>query len=536
MRLRSLTFAVASPVRGAASRAVFLLGILAAAGAAFANGSDGVVVLANGNVPESVDLARYYLRVRGIPTNHLCVLDLPAGEVISRTWFEVRLRDPLLEFLREQNLVEQVRRDPKTVDRHESAWTTLSSSVRYLVSMFGVPVRISDSRLAPIRILQNRLHQIGQVDAAAVDSELAVLLLPAYGIGGAKPNPIYNQLTWDEAEPTARLFLVAARLDGPDAATARRLLDDALAAERYGLQGRAYFDGRGLREGNYLRGDYWIREACDRFEREGYECVRDENDPLWGVAFPMEDAAVYLGWYLDHLAGVFSRTGFSFRPGAVAYHLHSSSAEQLRTRTAFWAGPLLSIGAAATMGAVNEPYLNFTPHLDLFADRLCRGHTFGESAWEAISVVSWQISVVGDPLYRPFRHKLEDQTRHLEEDGRPEVDWAYLREVNRMVRSGRFNVALDRLRERLKKRDSPVLREKLGDLLAKNELFSEAGEQYRQVVETAGTAETAVRVGARWTLMLRLLGRGGEAEKIEEGIRQRWKDHPVLPWLDTSRL
>jgi hypothetical protein len=30
------------------------------------------------------------------------------------------------------------------------------------------------------------------------------------------------------------------------------------------------------------------------------------------------------------------------------------------------------------------------------------GYTFGEAAWAAQPVLSWQTTVIGDPLYRPF--------------------------------------------------------------------------------------------------------------------------------------
>ena len=512
-----------------------LAGWLVAAAEVWSADEADTVVLANKNVPESVELAHYYMKARGIPERNLCRLDLPAGEVISRKYYTQQLREPLLEFLRGNDFVVQVPDRAGDDPDSEKNWTTLKSSVRYLVSVYGVPLRIADTPMNYVKRLLGRDEAVASRTDAAVDSELALLLFPNYSLEGPQQNPLYNQLNWIELGGSGRFLLLAARLDGPDPATARRLVDDALVAERYGIQGRGYFDGRGLKSDAYYAGDYWLREACERMRREGYECILDELDPIWGQAYPMEDAGFYMGWYTEDVQGPFLRPDFKFLPGAVAYHLHSGSASTLRFRSQSWAGPLLTCGAAATMGAVHEPYLPFTPQLDIFVHRLCDGHTFGESAYMSLSAVSWQITVVGDPLYRPFRLSLDEQIRNLEADGRPELDWALVRKVNLLVREGRFNLALQFCRTRLAQRESLVLREKLGDLYARNELYPEAGEQYEKAIRQADTAETALRVGARWILILRLLGQKEKADQLEASLRERWKGSPILPWLESSK-
>lgn len=516
---------------------VFVMAAAAAgaAAAAFA-GEEDVVVLANQNVAGSVGLAQYYMKARGIPEDRLCVLDLPEGEAISRVIYEDRLRDPFLEFLREHKWVDQVQRNPQLVRPDETPWTTQSSTVRYVVLMRGIPLQIADTRLRLVGKVADRFRGLSGNDSASVESELMLALMPPYPIKGPSANPFFQQLSFDDAVLPGQAPLVVTRLDGPDVACVRRMIDDAIFAETCGLHGRAYFDSRGvLDQSSYALGDYWIREACERFAREGYECMLDRQDPVWGIAYPMEDVAVYMGWYEEHAVGPFERADFRFRRGAVAYHLHSSSAATLRSGTQFWAGPLLARGAAVTMGAVGEPLLRFTPQLNVFADRLCTGRAFGLSAAMSIPAASWRIAVVGDPLYRPFRHTVDEQIAQLEKEGRPEVEWAYVRKINQFVREGRFNPALDLCREQLKKRDSLVLREKLGDLYAKNELYSEAGVEYEAVIDKAVTAETAVRVAARWLTILLYLGEREKADRLEAAVRERWKGSPVLPWLETAR-
>jgi tetratricopeptide (TPR) repeat protein len=101
---------------------------------------------------------------------------------------------------------------------------------------------------------------------------------------------------------------------------------------------------------------------------------------------------------------------FRFTPGAIAVHIHSFSAATLRDPNANWAAPLLTRGAAATLGNVYEPYLQLTTHLDIFNDRLLHGFTLAESASMATQVLSWMGVVVGDPLYRPYASWLQLET------------------------------------------------------------------------------------------------------------------------------
>ncbi len=120
------------------------------------------------------------------------------------------------------------------------------------------------------------------------------------------------------------------------------------------------------------------------------------------------------------MSGPFTDSGFAFTPGAIAVHIHSYSANTLRSPGANWVGPLLSKGAAASLGNVYEPYLQLTAHLDIFNDRLLHGFTFAESAYMSQRVVSWMNVAVGDPLYRPYASWLELETKR-EKGGKS--DW-----------------------------------------------------------------------------------------------------------------
>jgi len=436
-----------------------LLILCVGCGSVWAQQETQVVVLANAHIPESLELAQYYMQARHIPARNLCVLDLPRTEVITREDYKTRLTKPLLAWLRTNDFVRQY----VDVTSGTTNLVTRAINIRYLVSMYGVPVRISSFSERVKNRLANRLLT---VETAAVDSELCLLLHSVSETHGPVRNPLFARLdpvTFRRSGDD--VFLLCTRLDGPDAASVKNSIDGALYAERYGLQGSAWFDTRGLsRSDSYFAGDHMIEEACERFKREGYVCHLDKDPDLFSADIPMKDAAIYFGWYTLHLSGPFKDPDFRFVPGALAYHIHSSSARLLRTSDAYWAGPLIDRGAAVTMGAVAEPFLRYMPNLALFSDRLCRGFTLGESAYMALPVLSWQITVIGDPLYRPFRYSLDEQIDHLRTDHQPALEWAILRKVNLLLRTGQYLTAKKYCEKEADQLNSTLLQAKLKDL------------------------------------------------------------------------
>ena len=51
----------------------------------------------------------------------------------------------------------------------------------------------------------------------------------------------------------------------------------------------------------------------------------------------MSQIAIYAGWYDGDVSGPFTLPKVEFMPGAFAYHLHSFSADTLRSETSHWA-------------------------------------------------------------------------------------------------------------------------------------------------------------------------------------------------------
>jgi hypothetical protein len=309
------------------------------------------------------------------------------------------------------------------------------------------------------------------------------------------PSPFYAVTNLALFHPTNGMLMVA-RLDGPTPEIARGLVDKALEAEQSGLWGRAYFDGRGITTGAYALGDEWIANAARLTRQMGFETELDSSEETLPVEHPLSQVAFYAGWYAENFCGPFSRPGVEFMPGAIAYHLHSFSAGVLRTATNYWAGPLLAKGATATMGYVHEPFLPFTADLGVFFRCLLlhRG-SLGEAAWSAQKAVSWQTTVVGDPLYRPLAAPLDQLHHQLEARMSPLAAWSHLLVINRNQAMGQPPEALLQYLAAIPfAAHSAVLTEKTGDLLAASGKSSEAVEAYLRALAMQPTPQQKVRL------------------------------------------
>lgn len=499
--------------------------------------ADRVVIVYNAEDPESRPLADYYAQKRGVPTNQICEIRAPVAETISRKDYNEKVRDPVWQFLTRQGLLLQERRTVIDPVLGKIPWLiTVDSKISYIVLMYGVPLRIDADSSVVERLPTNTPSEFRR-NEASVESELTLVPSEGAQISGFLRNPFFGSGSSQFGPPLNRQMLLVGRLDGPDPQTVRRMIDDALTAERYGLHGRAYFDTRGTTDKAYVQGDTWIRLAYRTFRDAGYECDFDDREQTFDEDYPMTDVAIYAGWYAGGVSGPFMRQGFRFKTGAVGYHLHSFSAESVRTHTARWVGPLLAKGAAATMGNVYEPYLSLTPHIDMFFQRLLNGAPFLEAAYYSEPALSWQTTFVGDPLYRPFAVPLDDQIAHLETDHNPDVEWAHLRQVNMLAANGEPGEAESLCRTKAEALGSKVLFEKLGDLLRVTHRDAAAIEAYQKAVrEPENSPYQFIRVATKMAGAYEANKQAPQALTVYEGLIKAYPaDHNIVDWYKRAR-
>ena len=248
---------------------------------------------------------------------------------------------------------------------------------------------------------------------ASVDSELSLLWQGQYPVEGWLVNPLHWSIADKvDSRPHAPMIMTA-RLDGPTPELAARMLRDSVAVERTGLTGTFYIDAGGpARLGE-------VGNAMDN-RLKGLAALAKSNSRLRVVldtlptVFPpgsCPDAALYVGWYSLRKYV----PAFTWARGAVGYHIASFEANALRSPdTAQWCPRMISAGVAATVGPVDEPFLAAFPLPDEFFPLLLTGqYTLAECYWRTVPFTSWQMILVGDPLYKPFAANPQFDVRTL---------------------------------------------------------------------------------------------------------------------------
>lgn len=376
-----------------------------------------ILVLANVNNAASVRLARYYCERRGVPGGHVVplVLGTALRDSISRDDYDKQIARPIRRlFATRQDL----------------------AHVKCLVTTYGVPFRVGprgtlpqfEDRLNQLRqqleqakeavarleaegrkdseeytqqtqavtVLQGQIdHITGKETNASVDSELSMVLFGTYELYRWQPNLLRS----DAPQPFRTLMV--SRLDGPDDTIARGLVDKALAAEAEGLKGVAYVDSRGLfGKDAYGHYDQSLRDLALLIQLRTPLPVKEERTAALFEPGSCPDAAIYCGWYsvskyID---------AFEFAPGAVGFHIASFEAASLHDpNSTQWCPAMLARGITATLGPVAEPYLHSFPEPKAFFSELFGGRCLVEAFYRTNPFNSWQLVLIGDPLYRPFR-------------------------------------------------------------------------------------------------------------------------------------
>lgn len=386
-----------------------------------------VVVVANSKALHSVDLAKYYMKNRMIPSDNLIEVKAPTAEHCRREDYEKYIVSPVKAFL-EKN-------DPG------------SDKFRCLVTMYGIPLRVGSSQLSPEerkqladlqkqrdsiasqikkakeqksekevsalkqeeRQIKRKIDQVGKVfQGAALDSELALVRGDNYPLDNWLPNKYFLGYRGKKIKNMPQKTLLISRLDGPSEEIVRRIIDDSLETEKEGLRGKAYFDARwpdpGDKrvKGNYSFYDRAIHKAARLVEKsKRMEVVIDAKERLFQPG-ECPDAALYCGWY--SLARYVD--AFTWVRGAVGFHIASQECQTLKNKgSQVWCKRMLEKGVVATLGPVAEPYIQTFPAPDIFFGLLVQGqlslvecYALSNPFW------SWKMVLIGDPLYGPFKN------------------------------------------------------------------------------------------------------------------------------------
>ncbi len=235
---------------------------------------------------------------------------------------------------------------------------------------------------------------------ASVDSELAMMYLNGhYSREMFLPNPLcwrYPKEALEKIYGRIPRVMLTCRIDGPSSADALRIISASIETEKKGLKGKLYIDAGG----RYPAYDENLEKLKKFVERNTkFDQTIDYNNKVFGPK-SCPNAALYVGWYsLKKYV-----PAFTWNEGAVGWHIASFEAMNLRDPTSNeWCVKMIQNGVAATIGAVNEPTLAAFPLPQDFFPLLMTGkYTLAECYWRTNPLVSWKMTLIGDPLYNPF--------------------------------------------------------------------------------------------------------------------------------------
>ena len=340
--------------------------------------SEEVLVLVNTGNIHSLELAKYYIKKRNIPEKNIVRLRVSDGETCGFQEYKDKIEAPVRDFINKNGL---------------------RKKIRCLLLMYGMPLKHSHP---------DKEEDGMKIKSAAVDSELALVFEEKYDLSGWQPNPFYIGYK-NKYEAKRDYVLLVSRLDGPDPETVKRVIDDSIAAENSGLTGNAYFDARwprnesGKNPTGYELYDNSIYLASDFIRKIDLMPVKINTGNELFKEGECPDAALYCGWYS---LGKYI-DAFAWKKGSVGYHIASGECTTLKKPgSRVWCKRMLEEGIAATIGPVNEPYVQAFPPPELFFRFLTDGYwTLAESYALSQPFWSWQMVLIGDPLYRPFKNK-----------------------------------------------------------------------------------------------------------------------------------
>lgn len=389
--------------------------------------SDQILVIANRNARHSIALAQYYMEKRHINKKRLVKAWVTDKETCSRKDYNEKVLNPLLKYLKKD--------DPY-------------GQIKCIVTMYGLPLKVSPPKMSKEEaqeyralkkereILYKKLKSLGKTkenrtnrkelekrlkklkrqmnslartnERSALDSELTLALNGQYPLAGWIPNPYFFGFRKRQIKNMPDEVLMVSRLDGPNPETVKRMIDDSIEAEKRGLKGVAYFDARwpvpDKQKANKIKGgygfyDYSIHLAAMRVKKSGHMPVIIDDKPTLFQPGQCPNAALYCGWYsLAHYVDA-----FTWNPGSIGYHIASQECQTLHGKGNFWCKRMLEKGVAATVGPVSEPYIQAFPIPEAFFGALITGRfTLAECYFLSVPFLSWQMVLIGDPLYRPF--------------------------------------------------------------------------------------------------------------------------------------
>jgi hypothetical protein len=145
---------------------------------------------------------------------------------------------------------------------------------------------------------------------------------------------------------------------------------------------------------------------------------------------------------------------------------------------------MVQAGVTATVGNVNEPFLDLTHHPHLMMESLVNGSNWGDAVYYSLPSLSWQSFSIGDPLYTPFKLSIEEQ---MMDDWSDWYKGQYIavRYINQFVVRGLIHRAIDWGMQHLMHSPGRVLSLRLAELCKEVEDYQKLEVVVRSFINTS---------------------------------------------------
>ena len=228
-----------------------------------------VLLIINNNSKISKEIGHYFAEKRNI--RHILYLDTSEKEVITRQEFNETIRDPLKDYLVNNNLTKKI---------------------NYFVTTKGVPLKITE-----VDSSDDNITNPNSYDRASVDSEISLLLGPyedEIGNNGWLSNPYYQE---NHAFSSQKYGIyLTTRLTGYTVEDVKALIQRSVNASFKELEnGWAILDvDPGKDHDDYKVGNDWLRNAADYLKSHGFKNVMlDENNTFLCY---QQNVSMYASW------------------------------------------------------------------------------------------------------------------------------------------------------------------------------------------------------------------------------------------------
>jgi uncharacterized protein (TIGR03790 family) len=377
--------------RCAAIAAILLTCCISAA----AQGPENVLLVINGNSPESRQVGEYYRQKRGIPESNICLLSVQATESVDRQTFDRAISAPIAERLSRGGMQDKI---------------------LYIVLTKGVPFIV-------IKTKEPKLED------GSVDSQLALLYSAMLGLpfpaGGKVVNPYFlrNARGGEAVRFSHRDFPIylVTRLDGYTVADAKALVDRAIEADhgRPAKSGRFVLDERAEDE---TPGNKWLSDAAARLRAVGMPSARIELEASGQFLNGQDQVMGYASWGSNDPNDHSRYLKNHWLPGALMTEFVSTNARTFERPPDQWnigswkdshksffhdspqtlIGDAIHEGVTGVAGNVSEPLLDACVRPQALFPLYVKGLNLAESFYGGTPFLNWKGVVIGDPLTAPF--------------------------------------------------------------------------------------------------------------------------------------